>query len=437
MKMKKSALRAFLPALLCAAQFSLEAANWPAWNGPSGSGVSTETSAPVQWSEQDNVRWKTPLPGGGNSSPVVWGNRVFLTQPLEKEQKLALLCFDRQNGKLLWQSSVPYTEKEQTHPDNPYASPSPVTDGERVVVWFGSLGVYCYDFEGKELWHRPLGKQTHEWGYAASPVLHGKHCFIHFGPGPRSFLTALDKTNGKPAWEVEIPVSKPAKRTDGFAGQQNGIVGSFSTPIIVQANGRDELVLSLAEQVKAFQPETGKELWSCDGLNPLVYTSPIYGDGVIVAMGGFLGTTIAVKPGGSGDVTATHRLWQTPRTKNRLGSGVVFNGHVYILNTEGIAECLELQTGKRVWDERLKGPGAKSESWSSMILIGDKIYVLNQSGDTIVLRASPKFEVIAINSIGSELTNSTLAVSDGDLFIRTYEHLWCISRDKTRTAAVK
>jgi len=175
-------------------------------------------------------------------------------------------------------------------------------------------------------------------------------------------------------------------------------------------------------------------LWVCDGLNPLVYSSPIHGDGVVVAMGGFLGTLVAVKPGGDGNVTATHLLWKRERNKNQLGTGVIHAGHFYVLDTPGIAECIELNTGKLVWEKRVSGVGPKNESWSSMILSGEKIYILNQSGDTIVLRASPKFELIAANSIGNELTNSTLAVSDGEFFIRTHENLWCIGEQSNTSA---
>lgn len=382
---------------------------------------------PIRWNAKENIRWKAPLPDRGNSSPIVAKDRVFVAQAIEKEGRRTLMCFDRARGQLLWQSAVTYKEPEETHGDNPYCSASPVTDGERVIVWHGSAGVWCYDLNGKELWHRDLGRQKHDWGYAASPVLHNKLCFVHFGPGDRTFLIALNQKTGETVWKVDLPPMQPPQRTDGFAGRRDGYIGSWSTPILVQSDNRPELVLSIPEKVRAFDPRTGKTLWECGGLNPLIYTSPVYGGGIVVAMGGFLGTTIAVRPGGEGDVTATHRLWQSVRTKNRLGSGVIGGGHVFILNTEGIAECLDLSTGARVWEERLRGQGAKSESWSSMVLAGDKIYILNQSGETYVLHASPKFELISVNPLAGELTNSSMAVSHGELFIRTHKNLWCVS----------
>jgi outer membrane protein assembly factor BamB len=412
---------------LVLANESLLAANWPQWRGPMGVGITSETDLPTKWSATENVKWKVPMPARGNSTPVVWGDKVFVTQPIEKEGRRLLICFDRGTGKKLWEVGTTYEAKETSHRTNPPASASPYVDGERVYVWFGSAGIFCYDLNGKELWHRELGKQQHEWGYAASPVIYKNFCILNFGPGENSFLIALDKTSGKTLWQLNIPEAKPKERTDGFAGQSDGVVGSWSTPIVVNASGRDELIVSLADGLKGFEPTTGKELWHCGGINPLLYTSPIYGDGVIVAMGGYHGTTIAVKPGGSGDVTKK-MLWKEERTKNRLGSGVIHKGHIFIGNTEGVAECIELSTGKVVWEERLPGVGPKTELWSSMMLSGDKIYIVNQSGDCIILRASPKFEVIGVNSIGNELTNASVVPSEGDLFIRTHEHLWCIGK---------
>ena len=417
--------------LIFAASFS-NAADWPAWRGANGSGITSEKNLPTQWSDTENVRWKIQLPERGNSTPIVLGDKVFITQAVGDRRTVT--CFDRANGKQLWQSGPTYAEKERSHRTNPYCSASPSTDGKRVIAWFGSSGVFCYDLNGKELWKRDLGKQDHEWGYAASPVIHGDLCFINFGAGKRSFLVALDKVTGKTVWQMDVPEVQPAERTDGFAGQTDGMIGSWSTPIIVKANGRDELIVSFAEWLKAFDLKTGKELWRCGGLNPLIYTSPIYGDSIVVAMGGFKGTAIAVKPGGEGDVTESHRLWQSIRTKDRLGAGIIYEGHIYIVNTPGVAECIDLKTGKKVWEERLPSKGAKSEVWSSAVLSGDNIYILNQSGDCVIFKASPRFEVVGVNSIGSELTNGSLAVSDGELFIRTHEHLWCIGADK-KTAA--
>jgi hypothetical protein len=418
----------FAAALIASLPVTVSAANWPAWRGAGGSGVTTETALPLTWSATENVRWKVALPERGNSTPIVWGDRVFLTQAVGQQRTLQ--CFDRKDGALLWKAGPTYSGKEPTHPTNPLGSATPMTDGERVVAWFGSAGLHAYDFSGKELWSADFGKVDHEWGYGISPVLHENLCFIANGAGSETFIAAVDKQTGKVVWKNDVQFRKVTERTDGFAGNNDGVIGSWSTPLIVESAGRAELVMTWPEDMIAYDPKTGRELWRATGMNPLNYTSPTFGENVIIGSGGFGGSTIAVKPGGSGDVTGTHRLWQKIRDKQRIGSGVITGGHFYVLNTPGTAQCIELATGKQIWEERLKGSGAKSESWSSMVLSGDRIYVLNQGSDTIVLRASPKFEVLATNPLGDGMTNSSVAVSDGELFIRTQKHLWCIGQPK-------
>lgn len=399
------------------------ASPWPAWRGPEGTGVTKETKLPLQWDRTNHVRWKTPLPDRGNSTPVIWGGKVFVTQALEKDNQRTLMCFDRTDGKLRWHQDVAWTAEDPSHETNPHCAASPVTDGERVIVSHGSAGLICYDLDGKELWRRDLGTQRHIWGYAASPVIQGNLCYLNFGPGERTFLIAVDKRTGEKVWQVDDPGGHSGEKKPG--AESPPWVGSWSTPVFIPSGGSDSLVMSWPNRVVAFDPASGKERWTCRGLNPLVYTSILQHNGVVVAMGGFGGMALAVKTGGTGDVTDTHRLWHHPKTKQRIGSGVIAGDHIYILNDPGVAECFELSTGKRVWEERLKGPGAKADSWSSMVLAGDRIYVINQSGDSFVLKASPQFEVLATNPLG-ETCMASIAPSDGELFIRTYKHLWCI-----------
>jgi outer membrane protein assembly factor BamB len=194
--------------------------------------------------------------------------------------------------------------------------------------------------------------------------------------------------------------------------------------------------MSFPGRLVALAPATGKTLWTCEGLNPLIYASPLYSGGLVVAMGGFFGSAIAVKPGGNGDVTAGALAWREERArKNRCGSGVVADGRIYLVNMEGFVECIDLHTGRQLWEERLPRKGSKGESWSSPLLVGDRIYAVNQSGDVVVLKASPKFEVVAINSIGNEMTNASLIPSNGEFFLRTHQHLWCFGESKTAAAA--
>lgn len=402
----------------------LHAENWPMWRGARGDGTSMESGLLESWSPTQNVRWKAPLPDRGNSTPVVWNDRVFITQAIEKTGQRLLLCFDRKTGKQLWEAGTLYREPELTHGTNPFCSASLATDGERVIVFFASAGVFCYDMQGRELWKRTdLGKQHHIWGNGTSPVIAGDRVFLNFGPGEKTALYAFDKTTGKTLWQHDEP--------GGSSGESEPKkwLGSWADPLLRQTGSREELLMAYPGRACAFDPATGKELWTCDGLNALVYNSPLYADGQMIAFGGYNGMGLSVKTGGSGDVTQSLRLWHLPKVSQRIGSGVVHEGHHYILSDGGIAECRDLKTGKMVWNERLKGPGPTGQNWSSLVLTADgKCYAVNQGGDAFVFRASPKFELLATNSIGEKVIGS-IAVSDGDLFIRSYKNLWCIGRE--------
>ena len=416
--------------IACATLFTLAAypENWPAWRGPASNGISAEKNLPIHWSKTENVRWRIPLPERGNSTPIVWGDRIFLTQPIEKEGRRTLMCLDRASGKLLWQSGATYTEPETTHPTNPHASPSPVTDGERVIVWFGSAGVFAYGIDGRELWRRDLGKQKHIWGHGSSPVLHGDLVFLNFGPGERSFLIALNKKTGETVWRKDLQARRTEPAPPGMPGAgKDEYYGSWSTPLVIRVDGHDELVLDAAQRVYGLDPKTGRELWRCEGLSDLVYPMPVFGDGVVVAMGSFQGSSLAVRAGGSGDVTPTRRLWHVPRSKLRLGSAVIAGGYIYTVDIPGIAECIELETGKSVWTQRLTANGGSDVTWSSLVLSEGKLYMMNQSGDTFVFAASPKFQLLAANVL-DEPSNSSVVPSGENLLLRTHEALWCIGK---------
>lgn len=406
-------------------------AHWPSWRGPSQNNTTPDAGYPLEWDASKNKKWRTELPDAGNSSPIVWGDRIFITQALEDGKRRTLLCFDRGTGNLLWQKGVDDAPIESHHETNPHCAASPVTDGERVVASFGTAGIQAFDLAGKLLWKADLGPQRHTWGQGSSPVIHDDHVIVYHGPGRDSKLAVLNKRDGRIRWQVPLAEEQPAERFDGFAGKSDGALGSFATPLIVQAAGRSEIVLPVAGKVRAYAPADGKALWTCDTMNPLVYASASYGEGIVVAMGGYFGATVFVKPGGEGDVTASRRTYYEQRAKkHRIGSPIIKDGHVYISNTIGVAECIELATGRIVWEERLKANGPKGETWASMVLSGDRLYVVNQSGDTVVLRAAPKYEVLAVNSVG-ELSNSTLAFSTGEIFLRTHKALWCF-RDSAR-----
>ncbi len=409
-------------ALLFFAAASL-AENWPAWRGPTGDGKSSEKSLPTVWSDTKNVKWKIDLPEEGNSSPVVWGKRIFLGQPHDKKgHKRGLWCIDRAEGKVLWKKEVAFEDKEPTHGTNPFCSATAVTDGERVIYSYGSAGLYCYDMDGKEQWKYDLGKLYHIWGTATSPILYQNLCIFWAGPGDRQFLLALDKTTGKKVWQHDEPGG-----SDGIKNKD--WIGSWSTPVIATVNNRDELILSCALKLKGFDPKTGKELWSCDGLGKLVYTSPtVSADGIVVAFSGYGGPCLACKAGGNGDVTKTHRLWRHEKgNPQSIGSAVIVGEHAYLPRATGVGQCFELKTGKDLWEKKDLG----GQTWGTFLYGDGRLYLLNMQGETVMFAPSPTFQALGRNSLGKgENTRATPAFSDGEIFIRTYRHLWCISEKK-------
>ena len=390
----------------------IRADNWPAWRGPTGQGICEETELPLEWSASKNVRWKLPLPAPGNSTPIAWGKLIFLTQATNSGAGRWTWCVNRDDGKIAWKKKVAYAGSEPTHATNPYCSASPVTDGERVIVSHGSAGLFCYDLSGKELWRRDLGEFRHIWGNANSPVIYGDSCIINCGPGVRTHLLCLDKKTGKETWKIPIPGGH-----EGTGGRESW-TGSWSTPLVL---GK-KLLVSYPGRLIAFAATSGKELWSCSGLGKLVYTSPLAREGVAVSMSGFMGPPLAVRLGGKGEVTESRRLWRQERSQQRIGSGVIHQGHIYIHNDPGVLECIKLKTGETVWKNRLAG-----KSWSSVVLSGDRLYTADDGGSCFVVQASPSFKVLARNELGERI-RASIAVSDGALFIRSYKHLWCISK---------
>jgi outer membrane protein assembly factor BamB len=416
--MRPSRLIAATSLLLFALSLA-RAENWPAMRGPTGQGVSTDKKLPVKWSATENVKWKMPLPEPGNSTPIVWGDKIFLTQATEKGKKRSLWCLSRKDGSKLWEKTVEFANPGEIHGTNTYCAASPVTDGERVVVSHGSAGVYCYDLAGKELWHRDLGPNRHYWGSAASPVIYKDLVILNFGPGVHSFLIAMNKNDGKDVWKV-----------DDRKGTERESFGSWSTPVVADVKGRTELVMSWGGVVKGYKPETGETLWTCRGLEKeggkdrLTYTSPLVSQDAIVALAGYGGDGLGIKAGGSGDITDTHRLWRVRKNPQRIGSGVIVGEHAYIVNEPSLA-CIELKTGKEVWSEKIPG-----SIWSSIVLADGKLYAVSQQGVTYVVAAKPQYEEIARNKLDGTMTRASVVPSDGEIFIRTYKHLWCIAEKK-------
>jgi outer membrane protein assembly factor BamB len=408
---------------------TLSADNWPAWRGADGTGISNEQNLPIHWSatgregneKAKDIRWNVPLPEPCNSTPIVWKNRIFLTQGLDKGRRRALLTLDRQTGETIWQRELLCDTGETSHRQNPPCSSSPVTDGKLVYAWFASAGLVAFDFEGNKIWHRDLGPVLSHWGNASSPVVYDDLLFVFHGPGTPSIFYAFDKRTGETVWKSqECDINR-------------NIFGSWSTPFLLRGRNRDELIMPFPGTrvggvgwFKAFTPRSGEVLWQCDGLGNEIYAMPIVGHDqkVIVGISGHNGPMLAVRPGGSGNVTSSHRLWRIQqKTPERISSGIIHDGHLYIANVPGIMECLNVETGESVWRQRLGG-----NLWGSILMGGDNLYVSNIEGDTFVVRAQPQFRLVAKNSVG-EPTYATLAPSDDEWFLRTHEHLYCIANE--------
>lgn len=419
-------MRLYTASVLCvlvALSATAAAADWGAFRGPSGNGISTEKNVPTSWDAKNNVKWKVPLPTAGNGSPIVVAGKVFVNCAEDADGKQrTLFCINRMTGEVLWKRTVEHDKKEPTHQANHYCGSTPVSDGERVITWHDTAGLYCYDLDGKELWSRDLGEFEHQWGFGSSPVIYKDRILLSCGPGKRIFVTAIDLASGKTLWEQEEPQDseKPDARAD------NKYKGSWATPVVANIDGKDQVIVTLPTRVVSYDPLSGEIIWSCEGIRgpkgDLAYSSPLIGDGLLVATGGFGGPSIGVKLGGKGDVTDSHQLWRAERNPQSIGSGVMIGKHIFKPNAgPGTVECLNPETNEVLWTERAVG-----SSWGSIVAAEDRLYVTNQDGTTFVFEPNPeKYVQIAENPLG-EPSNSTPAISDGNLFIRTQRNLYCI-----------
>lgn len=399
---------------------SLSAADWPQFRGEDHTGISADANVPLRWSADKNVKWKVSLPSGGNSSPIVSGDRVFVNCAEDSRGfRRSLYCFNRADGKMLWVKSVTYEKADPHHAANPYCASSPAADGKHVVVWHGSAGLHCYDYDGNKLWQRDLGIIRHIWGFAGSPLIHGDSIILNCGPGERSFVTALDLKTGEKIWQTDEPggAEDRIKETGSW-------IGSWSTPLIAKVDGKDQILVTMARHVNAYDPATGKIIWTCAGTGDLAYCDPMVNTdlNVCVAMAGYGGTAIGFKLGGVGDITPSNRLWKsTEKPPQRIGTGVMIGKHLFMVQETGFL-CVNPITGKTLWQHREPG----QVIWSSIIAAGDRLYATSQQGMTFVIAADPTaYKVLAMNEVG-EKSNSSLAISDKQIFLRTFEHLYCI-----------
>lgn len=401
---------------------SASAADWAQFRGPGGLGTSDETGLPVTWSSSEYIVWKLELPGPGSSSPITSGDRVFVTcysgyglMPNEGDQKDLLrhvLCLDRKRGTVQWQKQfepkLPEHNYEGEGSYQGYAASTPVTDGERLYVFFGKSGVYCLDLNGKELWHVSVGEGINRWGSGCSPVLYGKLLIVNASVESGS-LVALDKMTGIEVWRAK------------------GISSSWNTPMLVNAKGENELIVSIQNNVVSFNPNTGAELWRADGVHRYVCPSVVSHDDVVFAIGGG-STSLAVRCGGRGEVTSTHGLWRMSKGSN-VGSPVYHDGHLFWASDGGgFVCCQNASTGETVYQERLGQRAGRI--WSSPVLADGKLYIVSQHDGTFVVAAKPNFELLAHNIFQDDNSraNASPAVSNGQLLIRTDRFLYCLGK---------
>jgi outer membrane protein assembly factor BamB len=382
--------------------------NWPRWRGPEQNGHSGDTKLPVKWSN-DNVRWKTALPGIGQSSPIIWGDRMFLTSYLEKGAERLVFCIDRKTGQIVWQQSAWRGKPEPSHILNGWASASCVTDGQIVVAFFGIGGIHAYTIDGKPLWSRDLGKFEGPWGTAACPIMVDGLVIQNCDADSEACLVALDKQTGKDVWRT--------KRRD-YRG--------WSTPIVIDTPKRREIVLNGHEGVQAYDPVNGRELWFCKSAvgrgEPTVTPA---GEGLFVVNGLKNGEVYLVRPGGDGDVTSTHTIWHTPRRGARdTPSPIVVRDFIIVTDMEGVFTCYSAKDGHIYWKERLEGKYS-----GSPLAANGLVCFTNEDGKTFVIRPAPKLEVVAENSLTpgkDEIFRASLTPCDGQLFARSTTVLYCI-----------
>jgi outer membrane protein assembly factor BamB len=402
---------------MLAGTLPLAAGNWPEWRGEGGNGVLKDGGFPLTWAPDKHVLWKAPLPAPGNSSPVVHGNHVFVSCANAKGDERMLLAFDRTTGELLWKRSVPFSEDDPTHPTNPWCAASPATDGTSVFVWNGSAGATAYDFEGNERWHRDLGKFVHQWGHASSPRLYKDTVILFGGPGPRVVLAALDKLSGKSVWEKEF---------NEVASPPEELHGSFVTPFLWVNGPRAELLIPLPGYIASFDPDNGEELWRCEGLGSLTYTDAMVGENAILAFSGYRGPSIGLRkpsPDETGNLTTTHLLWKNEAILQRVGSGVIVGDRFYLCGRNGELQCGDVGNGEILWTHPLR-----EQAWSAISLADRKLYLTDQAARTLIFEPADTFKLIHENLMNpGERSNSTLAFSDGQLFLRTYDYLYAIA----------
>jgi outer membrane protein assembly factor BamB len=423
--------------LLVIASFAQAVDNWPKWRGPTGTGANHAADPPTTWSESEHIRWKVKLPGNGSSTPIIWQDKVFLLTAISVEKddvdakseppagrgirppvptnpyQFVVLCIDRATGKTLWQKTareeVPH---EGHHKDHGFASSSPVTDGKHLFVNFGSRGLYCYDLDGNLQWKKDLGRmQTRNgFGEGASPALHGDTLVVTWDHEGEDFIAAFDKSSGDEIWR-----------------QKRDEPTSWSTPLIVEHEGKPQIVTAATSRVRSYDLATGQQLWEAEGLTTNAIPSPVTSGGIVYLMSGYQGNKLlAIRLGGTGDLTGTESLlWNYNKRTPYVPSPLLYDNRLYFFaaNTN-VLTCLDVTTGKPLIDaERVAG---LSSVYASPVGAANRVYLTGRDGTCVVIKHADTFEVLATNRLDDPIDASPVAV-DKELFLRSKQHLYCIA----------
>ena len=405
---KGKRLEAVLAAVLVLAAQPVWAEDWPGWRGPRGDGSSLEKDVPVRWSATENIAWKTPIPGKGHASPIIWRDRIFIVTAIEEARQRVLMCLDRDSGKVLWDRVVLEAPLGRLHKLNSHASSTPATDGERVYVSFldgDRMFVAAYDFAGEKVWEVRPGVFASMHGYCSSPILWKDKVIVngdHDGP---AYIVALDRSTGKTVWTTPRPNN----------------TRSYCAPIVRTIDGRNQLILSGNKCVASYDPDSGQQHWMIEGPTEQFVASLVYNGKLLFMTCGFPDLYMqAIRPDGSGNVTKTHVVWQKDEDCSYVPSPAAVGDYFFVVDDNGVASCLKAEDGKVMWRERFK-----QRHSASLITANGLVYLLSDQGVMRIVRAAAQFELVATNEIGEE-TNASPAVSPGRIYLRGDKHLFCI-----------
>ncbi len=425
------------------------AQNWPSFRGPHAGGVADGQSLPAEWNAEEgsNIKWKTAVPGLAHSSPVVWGNRLFLTTAVSSagdvgfkaglygagtasgdrsSHQWKVYALDKRTGEVEWER-VAYegAPKEKRHIKATYANASPATNGEYVVASFGSQGLYAFDFDGELAWKKDLGHldvgaydaPTYEWGPASSPIIFEGKVIVQVDTQKDDYLLALDVRSGETVWKTERE-EQP----------------SWGTPTVRPSKERLELITNGSNFIRGYDPETGKELWRLGGSSNITAPTPVFGEDVIVVVSGRRPEKpiFVIRPGAVGDITlgedvtaSEHVVWSLRGRGSYMPTPLIYRGYLYILQNQGILDCYELETGKELYRQRIPHKGSGFSG--SPVAADGVVYLPSEDGDIFAIKAGPEFELLSENRIG-ELLMSTPALSDGMMYVRAHQHVYAIGR---------